>query len=596
MALQTIFLGTPNNNDGDSLYAGGTKINANFSEIYTQLAGSALGSLRIDLGTPLIGAPAVGDVLGWSPANNQFIPSSSTMLKTLAGNGSSVLILTNNTGRAGTDEEYTGIPNALEMILNGRRMWGLVATTTGSTAATRGEWYIGMGNPFATSLAITTRGTVVGGVDGLTVYRNAAEENTVSSTLLSTGSSGIILHNTPIINSANYKAASDSSGTIVHSGFVQEAISRRGFAYGTSTVTGTRGLAGGGTLAESREIVADMRFFKDQISGLTYNFRGSPARLVVSPGSAAHYSFSVTGATVINNTEIRAFAASAEEMVRVWNNDSTWADSNSQASLDTIAVSTWYYIYLIVNNNNGATDFVVTDSRSYSATESKLSAVSGGSAFSVVRRIGAFRTQAAVIDPQPFITTLQGNDLRFSYVGHGVGPNHSTLTENTSFTLTALANLTPAQGLLHSSVATTASVALYSSILVRAIPPLPGVTAELNIIHNTAKILNAVAFFGEPWASSNSTTYGQLSQGAPTQVIKDIVASVTSIHSRIVSISPDPSLISDNIHAGTTVWGVNSGTALRYAVVGQNTAGQAFAETATPAFLGWDVRSFILAR
>jgi hypothetical protein len=128
--------------------------------------------------------------------------------------------------------------NSLSLAINGRRMWDIVATTTGAAAATRGTWLIGMGNPFATSLAITTRGISAGGVDGLTVYRNAAEENTVSSMMLSTGSSGIILHQTPIINSANYKAASDSSGTIVHSGFVQEAISRRGFANGTSTVTG----------------------------------------------------------------------------------------------------------------------------------------------------------------------------------------------------------------------------------------------------------------------------------------------------------------------------------------------------------------------
>jgi hypothetical protein len=106
MALQTIFLGTPNNNDGDSLYAGGAKINANFTELYTQLAGLPTNALRIDCGTPLIGDPALGDMLGWSAINNQFIPSSSTMLKTLSGNGSSTLILTNNAGIAGTDEEF----------------------------------------------------------------------------------------------------------------------------------------------------------------------------------------------------------------------------------------------------------------------------------------------------------------------------------------------------------------------------------------------------------------------------------------------------------------------------------------------------------
>ena len=45
MPYQPISLGTPNNNDGDSLYAGGTKINDNFSELYTNLAGSSSGTL-----------------------------------------------------------------------------------------------------------------------------------------------------------------------------------------------------------------------------------------------------------------------------------------------------------------------------------------------------------------------------------------------------------------------------------------------------------------------------------------------------------------------------------------------------------------------
>lgn len=596
MALQTLFLGTPNNNDGDSLYAGGAKINANFTELYTQLAGTPTNALRIDLGTPLIGAPVVGDMLGWSPLNNQFIPSSSTLLKTLAGNGSSVLILTNNTGRAGTDEEYTGIPNALEMILNGRRMWGLVATTTGSTAATRGTWLIGMGNPFSTSLAITTRGISVGGVDGLIVYRNAAEENTVSSMMISTGSSGIILYNTPIINSADYKAPSDSSGAIVHSGFVQQAISARGFANGTSTVTGVRGLAGGGSLAADRTLVPDMRFFEDQMSGLMYNFRGSPARVVISAGAAAHYSFSVTGATVISSTEVRAFAVAPAEMSRVWNNDSSWQASNSQASLDSITANTWYYVYLIVNNTNGNTDFVVTDSRSYSVAEAKLAAAGGGSAFSIVRRLGAFRTSTST-DPVPFVTSARGNVLRFDFVAHGTGPQHGGLLDLTA-TVSASPTTTAAVtiGLLTTSVATTASVALYSSTLIRAIPPLPGITADINVIHNTARIFNAIAFFGEPWASSNSTLFGATSIGMPTQIVRDVVASVTSITTRTITISPNPELISDSVHAGSTVWASASGTNIRYAIVNQSVTAQALTETAPPALLAWDVRGFEIAR
>jgi hypothetical protein len=596
MALQTIFLGTPNNNDGDSLYAGGTKINANFSELYTQLAGSPTGALRIDLGTPLIGAPAVGDVLGWSPANNQFIPSSSTMLKTLSGNGSSVLILTNNTGKAGPDEEYTSIPNALEMILNGRRMWGLVATTTGSTAATRGTWYIGMGNPLATSLAISARGVAVAGVDSLTVYRQVAEENSVSSLMLSTGSSGIILHRTPIINSDFYKDPSDSSGAVIHSGFVQQAISQRGFADGTSVIVGARGVAGGGSLADDRQLVTDMRFFNDHITGLSYNFRGSPARVIVSPGSAAHYSFSVSSATTISSTEVRAFAASTAEMNRAWNNDAAWNDSNTQACLDTIVANTWYYLYLVANTNNGSTDFVVTDSRTYSVVESKLAAASGGAAFSVIRRIGAFRTSSTSIDPLPFVTHSRGRDIKFDFAFHGTGPQHGIIDYATTISSAPVTTAAITIGLLTTSVATTASIALYSSVLIRGIPPLPGVTADLNIIHFTTRVFNAVAFCGEPWASSAATVYGATGTGAPTEIVKEVVASVTSISRRTISISPTAELITDGVHAGSTVWNASSGTNIRYAIVNQSTAAQALTETAPPTLLGWDVRGFTIER
>jgi hypothetical protein len=70
MTYQPINLGTPNNNDGDSLYAGGSKINANFAELYTNLAGSSSGTLRIDLS----GAGAVTSTVlaGKAPRRNMF--------------------------------------------------------------------------------------------------------------------------------------------------------------------------------------------------------------------------------------------------------------------------------------------------------------------------------------------------------------------------------------------------------------------------------------------------------------------------------------------------------------------------------------------
>jgi hypothetical protein len=612
MSLQLINLGTPNNNDGDSLYAGGAKINSNFTEIYTQLAGSATNALRIDVGSSgLIDSPVVGDVLGWSSFNTKFIPSSSTMLKTLSGNGSSVLILTNNTGKAGTDEEYLSQPNALDLLLNGRPMWNFVATTTGSTAVTRGTWYIGLGNAQATSLAISTRGVTVGGVDGLTVYRNNAEENGVSSTMLTTGSSGIILHRTPIINSANYVAPSDSSGTIVHSGFVQDAISRRGFANGTSVITAAQALAGGGQLNSDPQIYLNMNYMRNWISGLSYNFRGASKALVVQPGSAAHYSFSTTGAAVINSNDVSAFVAASSEMVRVFDNIAAWASNNTQACLDTIVAGTWYYVFLICEGTTGQPDFVVSDSASHATTQTKLNNATGGSAYDVVRRLGCLRTSFNSIDPMPFVTTAEaGGGLRFSYAHPGIAFNYSSSTafvgpttagsagSTTSFVVTNIT--TPVgsagvRGLISSSTATTASVALFSSVLVRWIPPMPGITADINVVHISTVVTNQVAFFGEPWTSSGALTYTADSPGQtpPTQIIRENIANVTSVHSRILSVSPGNNVISDAQVAGTSVWDSTLGTNLRYVVVNQAAGNNAMQ---VPTALGFDVRSFIIAR
>ena len=51
MSFQPINLGTPNNNDGDSLYAGGRKINENFTEIYENLGGSSSSNIKVDVGS-----------------------------------------------------------------------------------------------------------------------------------------------------------------------------------------------------------------------------------------------------------------------------------------------------------------------------------------------------------------------------------------------------------------------------------------------------------------------------------------------------------------------------------------------------------------
>lgn len=595
MAYQAIFLGTPNNNDGDSLYAGGAKINANFGELYTGLAGSLVDSLRINLGSGNVADPTTSQTLMWSAANQAFIPSSSNMMTNLADNGSSGLILTNSQGKAGADLEHTGQANSLTLFINGRPFFAARASTTGNVAATRGTLLFGMGNPRATSLAISTRGVAVGGDQGLTVYRNVTEESQVSSLVIGTGSSGAILYETPL--TSNYVAPSDSSNAIVNSGFVQAAITRRGFAFSSTTILSGAGLVGGGVLASSQTLSINPNTFNNLCNGLLYSYQAN-GTIQVEPGSAAHFSFSVSGATVISQSSVIAIATLNNRTQRSWNNTTTWTPTNSNACIDIIAGNTWYYIYLVANNSTGAADFVVTDSRDYAGINIKLGVVT--SQFSVVRRIGAFRTTAFAgsIVPEPFITRkVDNNTIRIEWIGNSRGYNTSlTVTSNVVgqvATLTVQPAAGWAQGMFSSSVASTAVASMFSSVLIRYIPPLPGVTADLEIITQPATGICTVAFFGDPWASSANNAYSTETIPAPVQFIRPTSVMVTSIETRTVAISPDVTALTDTQVGSSQIWTTSAGTFIRFATMQLALGNNGITP---PFFLGWNTKGVTIAR
>lgn len=595
MAYQAISLGTPNNNDGDSLYAGGAKINANFSEVYTAIAGSLTDTIRINLGSGNVADPSTSQTLMWSAANQAFIPASSNMLINLADNGSSGLILTNTQGKAGADSEYTGISNALTLFINGRPLWSARASTTGSVALTRGTLLFGMGNPRATSLAITTRGVAVGGDQGLTVYRNATEESLASSVVLSTGSSGVILYDTPLTNI--YVSPSDSSNAIVNSGFVQAAITRRGYAFSSTTVLSGAGLVGGGALASSQTLSINPYTFNNLCNGLLYSYQAN-GTIQVEPGSAAHFSFSVTGATVISQSSIIATVTLNTRSQRSWNNTTTWTPTNNQACIDTIVGNTWYYIFLVANNSTGAADFVVTDSRDYAGINIKLGVITAQ--YSVIRRIGAFRTTAFAgsIIPEPFVTRkVDNNCIRIDWIGNSRGYNTSlTVTSNVVgqvATLTVQPAAGWAQGMFSSSVASTAVASMFSSVLIRYIPPLPGVTADLEIVTQPATGICTVAFFGDPWASSANNAYSTETIPAPVQFIRPTNVMVTSIETRTVAISPDVTTLTDTQVGSSQIWSNSAGTFLRFATMQLALGNNGITP---PFFLGWNTKGVTIAR
>jgi hypothetical protein len=599
MAYQSIYLGTPNNNDGDSLYAGGAKINANFLEIYNGIAGGPLNAVRINLGSGQVAAPTTSSTLRWSVTQQAFVPSSSNMVTSLGDNGSSGLILTNANGRAGADLEYLDSPNKLVLFLNGRPIFDVRTTTTGSVALTRGTMVFGMGNPRTTALAISTRGVAIGGDQGLVVYRNVGEEQAVSSTVLSTGSSGVILYDTPL--TSGYITPSDSSNAIVNSGFVQNAILRRGYANSSVTITGIAGLTGGGFISSNQTLQLNPHTFNNFCQGLLYSYQ-SNGTIQVEPGAAAHYSFSVSGATVISQTSTIAMVTLTAKFQRAWNNTATWSPSNTQASIDTIVGDTWYYIYLIGNTTTGAADFMITNSRDYANAAVKLGAITAQ--LSLIRRIGAFRTSAVAgsIIPQPFITRrIDENSIKVEYLqqqGMSAGYNSSLTTTSNVVgqvaTLTTLPAAGWATGLFSSSAATTATASQFSSVLVRYLPPLPGVTADFEIIAQAATGLCTVAFFGDPWVTSATNYYNTTGQiPAPITFIRPTSLMVTSIEIRAVAVSPDPTMMTDTQVGATLIWTTSTGTFLRFATIQFATGNNGIT---APAFLGWNTKGFTLAR
>jgi hypothetical protein len=289
---------------------------------------------------------------------------------------------------------------------------------------------------------------------------------------------------------------------------------------------------------------------------------------------------------------------------RIWNNTATWTPSNTQASIDTIVGDTWYYIFLIANNTTGAADFMITNSRDYSNAVVKLGAVT--TQLSIIRRIGAFRTSNQQISgyfiPEPFITRkIDENSIKVEYLqrqGMSAGYNSSLTTTSNVVgqvaTLTTLPAAGWATGLFGSSAATTATASQFSSVLVRYLPPLPGVTADFEIISQPATGLCTVAFFGDPWVTSATNYYNTTGQiPAPITFIRPTSLMVTSIETRAVAMSPDPTMMTDVQVGSSQIWTTSAGTLLRFATIqfAQGNNG-----ITAPAFLGWNTKGFTLAR
>ena len=201
MSYQPINLGTPNNNDGDSLFAGGTKINANFSDIYNNLGGSTAAAIKV--GIPNSFNSSTG--LFWNYLQGQFIPASSNALRSLGSVGYNGLFITNNAGVAGNaDNDLSSTGNSINAVLEGSTMFLLKVRNNTSIGTTKGILDINLGNQNVTSVSIYTTGTVIRGQYGLTILQALAEDNATYTKLLDASSSnttgGITLYQSPVLD------------------------------------------------------------------------------------------------------------------------------------------------------------------------------------------------------------------------------------------------------------------------------------------------------------------------------------------------------------------------------------------------------------
>ena len=587
--MESINLGTPNNNDGDSLYAGGAKINANFTEIYNALAGSTSGAILIQLDE---NSMVTGNALRYSASQEKFVSVSSTSLRSLGADGQTLLYLTNDSGLAGVDNDLVGPPNSLNLVINGRRLWTFRGRNTSVSTSTRGEWHLGMGLTNVTSVSVYTTGLTVRGLYGLEVFVSAAEDTATYTQLLSSSSNGIRLYNSPVLDVASgaTKSISDSSNSIAHTGFVKLFSER--FASSSFTITVNNGLVGGGDATQSsRNLGIDPRYYPHLCQGFLYSYNSVASTVSVTPGSTTHYSFGTADVANISTTSVLALIANTSTMTKTW--ATGWSVAGSNAVIDaTITADTWYYIYLIAHNTSGAPDYVISSQKTVNAAISALGAVTGE--WSVIRRLGCVRTDSSGTPvPLPFtVNKVADSTIHMSWgrlASTGAINPATAAHSNYRRTIVTTAQVTP---LTTSQAATATAESFYSSNLT-FVPPIPGITAKLNVVWNPAFTTQNPALYLYGYGMHHSSISTNI-QGAPMEVIsRGTVAGLTSNTTVMLPMSPEREQLSETNLANTAIF-PTTGQTLRFLITNA-----VIASTIAPAaqtYLAFDTLGFNVTR
>ena len=607
MSFQPINLGTPNNNDGDSLYAGGRKINENFTEIYENLGGSSSSNIKVDVGS----SPATSTGLFWKSADQAFVPASSNSIRTVGSVGQSAVFITNNSGVAGNaDNDLSSVANTLVAQLEGRNMFFLRTRSNTSVSTTRGSLDINLGNASVTSISVYTTSVVVRGSQGLEVFKAAGEDNATYTPILTTTSTatGVTLYQTPVLDfssmTAGVRQGSDSSNAIAHTGFVQVNLSK--FTQSSTQVRAQRGVVNvnsNQTLALDNTFTVDGIYHPKHIEGLIYNYNTIDNKVTLVTGAAAHWSYSTSGVAGIAPTTAIAIVASYNPIIRTfttgWTPQYTVTGTTPAVIDGSISPNTWYYLYYLgcliytsslgtgVGNEfyPGSSNVVISSNRDIASVDAQLQAAGYGGVWQVNRRLGPVRSNATGTGLVPFnVKRIDHGGFEYYW---GLQPNSAG---DTSYTLT----INTASSLKIVGSSATFTLQDYNSAVLTAVPPIPGITAHLTVKHLTpaASTLPMVYMYGDSWTVNSSIS----ALFPPFEYFRSMTTGVTSVHNIQLPMIPDGCYIPDGVYGGAGLLAVTTSTGLRVRYIMQNVQNEGAKALATSTLLQITTTGFRIAR
>ena len=610
MSLQPINLGTPNNNDGDSLYAGGVKINANFTEIYAALGGSSSVNIKVNVGT----APATSTLLSWSSASQAFVPASSNSIRNLGAVGVHGFFLTNNAGVAGNaDGDLSSVSNIALLQLEGRGMLNIRARNNSSTATTRGSFEVNVGNANVTSLSVYTTSVVARGLQGLEIYRSSAEDTASYTKLLDSTSTatGLTLYQTPVMDFGSMSSAirqgTDSSNAIAHTGFVKLLLGQ--YPLSSTLLVARRGLVStnnNNNLNGDTYLNIDGIYHPKHCEGLIYNYNneGGVNKITLVTGAACHWSYNTSGVAGVAGTTSIAMVASYTPIIRKFQSGWTpeYNDAGSTAAVidASMSANTWYYLYYLgclqqhtVGTKTfypGSSNVVVSSNRDIASVQSQLAAAGWSAYWDVVRRLGPIRTDSTGAAAVPFNVKRIDHGAFEYYWGLNANGHGATNGADTAYTTTIQ---TADRRIVGSSA--TFSLQAYSSAILTTIPPIPGITAFITVKHQPTAggVCPPLYLYGDSWTvnSSISALY------PPFEILRSTTTAVTNIHNIQVPMIPDGCYIPDGTYAGAGILAVTTSSGLKLRFIFQNPTNEGVGQPiVTSTLLQFTVTGFRYAR